>query len=167
MAECWECGRIMTRQNVEFTGKFKDEDFTVSTEGYLCECGYKTVQGDQTDGLNIAFADAYRTKYSLFTTSELLGFRKELNLSQQKFADFLGTNVQTIKKWEHGCVQDKSMNELIRLKMKEYYENINSGLSEQAGINKVFLMCPQKFESSNFIVNYPSSDLNQSSLASG
>lgn len=134
MAECWECGREMTEMPVDFILAIKGEEYNVSSMGYKCECGYKTIVGSQLDGFNIALADAYRRKYGLYTTAELLAFRKEFGFSQQSFADLLENSVQTIKKWEHGGVQDRSMNELIRLKVDEYRKtrkSFNAGYSKR------------------------------------
>jgi hypothetical protein len=37
-------------------------------------------------------------------------------MTQQQFSDYLGTGVASVKRWEAGQIQDKAMDELIRLK---------------------------------------------------
>ncbi|MCD8481573.1 MAG: nucleotidyltransferase domain-containing protein [Verrucomicrobia bacterium] len=61
---------------------------------------------------------AYRNRFGLLAPEEIIGFRKELELSQQRFADLLGVGVASVKRWEKGLVQDKAMDELIRAKMQ-------------------------------------------------
>jgi hypothetical protein len=56
-----------------------------------------------------------------------------LNLDRRQFADLLNTDERKINILEHGGVQDKSMNELIRLKMNEYRQKrkcLNAGFSK-------------------------------------
>jgi len=118
---CWKCGKDMKEAELEFTDKTNGETFTVKTMGIVCENGHKNIGAPQMDAYNIAFADAYRKKHGLLTTMELLLFREEiLKKSQQDFADYIGVHVQSVKKWEHGCVQKESSDKLIRNKIKKY-----------------------------------------------
>ncbi|MCD4786582.1 MAG: helix-turn-helix domain-containing protein [Candidatus Eremiobacteraeota bacterium] len=112
----------MEEKNTEFTHKTKGESVTFKTKGLVCKCGYKTVARSQMNTYNITMADAYRKKHNLLTTKEILGFRHSLDMSQQQFADLLGVHVQTIKRWEHGVIQEKAMDKLVRLTMKEVRE---------------------------------------------
>jgi putative zinc finger/helix-turn-helix YgiT family protein len=119
MISCWNCDENLTEQdNIEFEGEVKGEKLTVKTRGFLCSCGFKTVGSKNMDAYNIAIADAYRKKHGLLTTGDILK-RKDYNLSQQKFADCLGTHVQSIKRWEHGGVQEESMDKLMRYTFAE------------------------------------------------
>ena len=119
---CWECGMEMKEGVWEFEDEVNGEEFKVKTKGIKCEgCGYQTVASSQMDSYNIAFADAYRKKHELLTTEELLHYRNEvLKMSQQAFADYIGVHVQSVKKWEHGCVQKESTDRNIRNKVNEY-----------------------------------------------
>jgi putative zinc finger/helix-turn-helix YgiT family protein len=125
MFTCWDCGREMRESLVEFTDEENGEEFTLLLNGYSCECGRKTVSAGQMDAYNIAFADAYRQKHELLTTRDFLEFRKLLGMSQQKFADFLSVHVQSVKRWEHGGLQEKAMDEYVRLKINDIFEKGN------------------------------------------
>jgi transcriptional regulator with XRE-family HTH domain len=50
------------------------------------------------------------------TSTEIRANRALLTMTQQQFADHLGTGVASVKRWEAGQIQDKAMDELIRLK---------------------------------------------------
>jgi putative zinc finger/helix-turn-helix YgiT family protein len=117
---CWECGNVTEEKELELTERYKGEEFKIKTMGLICENGHTSLLGRHLDVYNIALADAYRETHGLLTTKQLLDFRKKLHMSQQDFADFLDTHVQSIKHWEHGRVQERSMDSLIRLKMQEY-----------------------------------------------
>ena len=60
-------------------------------------------------------ADWYRQKEALLTSVEIRHARERLKLSQQAFADYLGVGVASVKRWEWGNVQDRSMDRLLRL----------------------------------------------------
>jgi putative zinc finger/helix-turn-helix YgiT family protein len=125
MNTCWECGKEMQEKELQFTGKVKGEEFTLETPGIVCECGYRNVGAHQMDEYNIKLADAYRKAHNLLTSKQIKKCRKRLGMSQQEFADFLKVHVQSIKRWEHGCVQEESMDELIRFKIKKMFPDEN------------------------------------------
>jgi hypothetical protein len=53
-------------------------------------------------------------------------------MSQQRFSEYLGAGVASVKRWELGQIQDRAMDELIRLKtdVEAARENLRS-LEEQ------------------------------------
>jgi len=116
---CWDCGEVMEEKEIDFKGTIKEEEFEFKTIGLICPNGHKSLLGLHMDAHNIKLADAYRKKHGLLSTDELLNYRKKFGMSQQEFADFLDTHVQSIKRWEHGCIQDKAMDSLIRLKIEK------------------------------------------------
>lgn len=126
MHTCFDCGREMKREILEFTDEVNNEKITFKTKGFICECGRKTIEAPQMEAYDIALADAYRKKNGLLTTDEIKGFRRRLGISQQVFADFLGVSVRSIKRWEHGCVQDRAMDNLMRLNLKEHFKKKDS-----------------------------------------
>jgi len=42
--------------------------------------------------------------------------RRMLGMSQQDFADYLGVGAASVKRWEAGQIQDRALDELMRLK---------------------------------------------------
>jgi len=77
------------------------------------------------EAYDIALADAYRKIKGLLSTKEIIGIRRKLGMSQQMLADFPGVSVRSVKRWEHGCIQDKAMDELIKLKSESEINKTN------------------------------------------
>jgi len=60
--------------------------------------------------------DVYRRKHHLLTGEEIRLRRERLNLSQEGFSEWLRVGVASVKRWEGAQVQERAMDELIRLK---------------------------------------------------
>lgn len=117
MPKCWQCEEEMQKStSVEFSQKFKGEDVVFRSPGYECNCGYKTVSGNQLDEYNINKADAYRRKHGLLTSGEIKAIRRKLKMGKRKFAEFLGVSDKSVKRWEKGKVQNLANDNLIRMK---------------------------------------------------
>jgi putative zinc finger/helix-turn-helix YgiT family protein len=107
----------MVQKTIKLSGERNGESFTVSIPGLVCsKCGFSTVSNKQSGKFTQAISDAYRAAHGLLTGAELRRLRIELEMSQQEFAEYLGVGVASVKRWECGQIQDKAMDELIRLK---------------------------------------------------
>jgi len=85
--------------------------------GLRCElCGFQTVDSAQSAEFTKLVSDAYRESRGLLTGAEIRARRAQLSMTQQRFSEYLGTGVASVKRWESGQIQDKAMDELIRLK---------------------------------------------------
>jgi putative zinc finger/helix-turn-helix YgiT family protein len=115
---CFECGRDgLQPATVHLTGTRHGEPFTVELQGVKCgECGFETVDSIQSVEFSQLVSDAYRRAHGLLTSAEIRTRRARLGLSQQEFADYLGTGSASVKRWEVGQIQDRAMDALIRLK---------------------------------------------------
>jgi len=114
---CFKCGEILKARKAPIVGEYAGESFTVTADALVCKkCGYKTVHATKLDEYRRLLADAYREKKELLTSEEIRNIRNRLDMSQEQFAAYLGVGVASIKRWELGQVQDKSMDQLIRLK---------------------------------------------------
>ena len=115
--DCYRCGSEMKVGLANFEGEYAGRNFDVSAEGLLCpQCGYKTLHASQIDAFKTIVADAYRIAESLLTSTDIRKVRTQLRMSQDEFAECLNVGVASVKRWELGKAQDKSMDELIRLK---------------------------------------------------
>lgn len=49
---------------------------------------------------------------------DIIAFRKELNMSQERFAAYIGTTTTSVNRWENGKVKPSRslLREIIRLK---------------------------------------------------
>jgi putative zinc finger/helix-turn-helix YgiT family protein len=114
---CIRCGQEMQSRVAPVRGTFAGKDYTVETEAMVClSCGYVTVHASQFDRYGTAIADAYRRDEGLLRSSEIREVRGRLGMSQDEFARYLGVGPASVKRWEHGQPQEKSMDELIRIK---------------------------------------------------
>jgi len=65
-----------------------------------------------------AIADAYRSKTGLLTSHEIKSLRISHGLSQQQLADLINVGVASIKRWETGLIQSKSMDHILRMQLQ-------------------------------------------------
>jgi putative zinc finger/helix-turn-helix YgiT family protein len=115
---CFECehGRL-AGADVQLTGERNGENFVIQMPGLRCgSCGFETIDSVESAEFTRLVSDAYREKHGLLTGVEIRARREQLKMSQQPFAEYLGVGVASVKRWELGQVQDKAMDELIRLK---------------------------------------------------
>lgn len=117
--KCLQCENgTLTPSMVSLRGTRNNEEFTVTVPGLHCTvCGFATIDNRQSGEFTRAISDAYREAHSLLTGAELKSRRSQwLKMSQQQFADYLGVGIASVKRWESGQVQDRAMDELLRLK---------------------------------------------------
>lgn len=124
---CFECGQADLEMKImPFVGARYGEEFTVEVPGMFCpSCGFQTLDSDQGEALTLAVSVAYRRRHGLLTETEIKARRQQAAMSQQQFADYLGVGVATVKRWEAGQIQDKAMDELLRLKTDLAFARVN------------------------------------------
>lgn len=120
--ECYNCNS--TKLNLVSKKGFIDfkdmQGLEYLYQAYECEkCHAAVTTTEQQRQKTIAIADAYRVKKKLYSSQEIREFRKKWDMSQEKFADFLGAGVASVRRWEGAGIQDLSQNEVIRLKCDE------------------------------------------------
>jgi putative zinc finger/helix-turn-helix YgiT family protein len=115
---CFECGDgTLTPNRVQLEGSRHGETFTVETDGLKCDqCGFETIDNEQSAEFTQLVSDAYRKAHGLLTGEEIHSRRTQLGMTQQRFSEYLGTGVASVKRWEAGQIQDRAMDQLIRLK---------------------------------------------------
>lgn len=112
---CPKCnGRMMLRQ-IDKTISFRGENLDIQFEEYVCEdCQLHVGTVEQAAVIQNLIADAYRKKVGLLTGQEIREKREELGISQKKLAKRAGVGIASIKRWEKGIIQTKSMNAALR-----------------------------------------------------
>jgi putative zinc finger/helix-turn-helix YgiT family protein len=114
--ECPMCDGRLRERPIWQEDELKGVELRVRTPGVRCSrCAYQAVRVDQMADYGRAVADAYRHGQGLLTSGEIRAARKRLDMSQQGFADYLGVGIASVKRWEWGQVQEKSMDKLMRL----------------------------------------------------
>jgi len=102
---------------VELPAERNGQEFRVKMVGLKCStCGFQTIDSEQSGEFTRLVSDVYRQANGLLTSAEIVAARTRLGMNQQQFAEHLGTGPASVKRWEVGKVQERSMDELIRLK---------------------------------------------------
>lgn len=116
----------MVLKTTEKSMTLRGENITFQAESFVCkECGLEVATIEQTATIQNAIADAYRKKTGLLTGAEIRAGRERLNLSQKDLAKRAGVGIASIKRWENGIIQTKSMNSAL----KAAFQNIKVGNS--------------------------------------
>jgi putative zinc finger/helix-turn-helix YgiT family protein len=102
----------LTHKKKHMTFKGVDIDYPVGC--FVCPtCGLEAATLTQGADIQRSMADAYRKKVGLMTGSEIVESRKRKNLSQKKLANLMKIGIASIKRWETGIIQSKSMNKML------------------------------------------------------
>jgi len=125
---CLRCDNkeFVPEQDAVIEQELRGELFHVHTPVVKCsKCGWVTVDAATGEELRRRTADAYRKKHRLLTSDEIRSLRQLLDMSQKEFAAFARVGEASVKRWETWLVQEKSSDELIRLKCeKELYQRL-------------------------------------------
>ena len=94
---------------------FRGVDITLPVKEYYCHtCGLEFGTLEQTSEIQKAISEAYRAKIGLLTGEEIIAKRKRLNLTQEELARRLNVGIASMKRWETGSIQNKSMDQALR-----------------------------------------------------
>jgi putative zinc finger/helix-turn-helix YgiT family protein len=116
---CLRCDNetFVAKPDAVIEQQFKGETLQVQTHASACsKCGSVTLDVTQADELRRRTADAYRKKHGLLTSDAIRALRQLLDMNQREFAAFVGVGEASVKRWETWLVQEKSSDELIRMK---------------------------------------------------
>jgi putative zinc finger/helix-turn-helix YgiT family protein len=95
---------------------FRGVKITVPVEQYVCTaCGVEAGTANQAAHIQETIAEAYRKAVNLLTGEEIVEKRKRLNLTQEALAKRMNVGIASIKRWEGGTVQSKSMDHALRI----------------------------------------------------
>jgi len=96
--------------------EFRDIEINVPVEQYSCSiCGVEFGTMEQTDKIQKAIVEAYRKKVGLLTGKEIAEKREKQGLTQNDLAKRMNVGIASIKRWETGSIQTKSMDQALRL----------------------------------------------------
>ncbi len=139
---CPVCDKKMYLTTKDKTKIFRGVKINYKYQAYVCtECGIETGTIEQASGLQKIIADAYRKKTGLLTGEEIHESRKKSGLTQKELADIMGVGIASIKRWENGVIQSRSMDKSLRaaLKINQYRADLiesQNYLINQIGDNK-------------------------------
>lgn len=95
---------------------FRGVEVSYRTRAFVCPvCGLEAGTAQSAGLIQKALADEYRKKRGLLSGDEIRSLRKARGLSQELLAVRMGVGVASIKRWETGMVQTKSMDQALRM----------------------------------------------------
>ena len=95
---------------------FRGEEIVIPIEAFVCPtCSVEFGNVDQMAEAQKAIAEAYRKKAGLLTGREIVARRNRLGLTQEDLAKRMNVGIASIKRWETGAIQSKSMDRALRL----------------------------------------------------
>ena len=106
----------MKLRKINKTVSFRGMEIPCQVEAYVCpECGLEAGTVDSTGAIQQELAEVFRKRTGLLTGEEIKSLRKKRGLTQQELADRLKIGVASIKRWETGLIQSKSLDHALRL----------------------------------------------------
>jgi putative zinc finger/helix-turn-helix YgiT family protein len=95
---------------------FRGVSFAVPVEEYVCTvCGAEAGAPQQTAAVQKTISDAYRRAVDMLTGDEIVEKRKKLRLTQEALAKRMNVGIASVKRWEGGTIQSKSMDHALRI----------------------------------------------------
>ena len=123
---------------------FKGVDIDVETGVYICpECGLEAGTLQSAGVLQLAIADAFRTKQGLLTSGEIKELRKSRNLTQHQLAEIMNLGIASIKRWETGTVQSASMDHALRMQLQCRIQTDNYSGNREISLSRIKLVVRQ------------------------
>ena len=88
---------------------------SLQSKVHVCpECKLEAGTIEQTAQLQQAIAEAYRRKVGLLTGADIRALRKKAHITQDELAERTGAGIASIKRWETGQIQTKSIDQSQR-----------------------------------------------------
>ena len=109
----------MAHKKIRKQKTFKGVDIEYSADAFVCsECGLEAGTVQSAGNIQRSIADAYRKKIGLLTGQEIRSLREVKELTQQQLADAMNVGIASIKRWETGMIQTKSMDHALRIQLQ-------------------------------------------------
>ena len=106
----------MKLRKIDKTVNFRGMEIPCQVEVYVCpECGLEAGTVNSTGTIQQKLAEVFRKRTGLLTGEEIKSLRKKRGLTQKELADRLKIGVASIKRWETGLIQSKSLDHALRL----------------------------------------------------
>lgn len=113
--KCISCDQDLITEKLLKSISFKGINLEVEYETKICpSCGLEYATVEQTASLQVALAEAYKQQASKMTASEMKRYRKERKLTQANLANLMNVGIASIKRWEGGLIQSRSMDNLLK-----------------------------------------------------
>lgn len=112
--KCPVCHIVMTVSEMEKAINFRGVDVSYKYNAFVCpKCELEVGTLDQAATVQRKMSEAYRKKIGLLTGEEIKKYRKKYGLTQKALADKITVGIASIKRWEGGIIQSKSMDKVL------------------------------------------------------
>ncbi len=112
---CPVCDKEMELTKMDKKMVFREVEINYKDHVYVCvNCGMEVGTIEQAAQTQKIISNAYRKAVGLLTGGEIRDNRKKFNLSQKALADRMTVGIASIKRWEGGVIQSKSMDKALR-----------------------------------------------------
>jgi len=99
----------MLAEERDTTVENKDDDVSA------CDLGRNKVKNFEAERrMQLAVAESCRRMTGLLTSEDIKRMRKEKNMTQEQLAERMSVGIASIKRWETGSIQTRSMDQLLR-----------------------------------------------------
>ena len=131
----------MKLREIGKTVNFRGMEIPCQVEAYICPvCGLEAGTVNSAGAIQQELADAFRKRTGLLTGEDIKSLRKKRGLTQQELADLLKIGVASIKRWETGLIQSKSMDRALRLQLETCLTNDDFSGNRSFSINRIKLV---------------------------
>jgi len=135
---------VMKLKRVEKNTTFRGVDISYEADEFICrECKLEAGTVQTAGIVQKLIADAYRSKVSLLTGEEIISLRKSRGLSQQDLAGLMNVGVASIKRWETGLIQSKSMDHALRIQLQCRIQADNYSGNRELSLPRIKLVARQ------------------------
>ena len=105
----------MKKQTCKKDITFKNIGISYIEENFICStCKIEVSNKKQIANCQKAIADTYRLKVGLLSGEEIVKLRNKYKLTQKTLANKMTVGIASIKRWEGGVIQSKSMDKALR-----------------------------------------------------
>lgn len=105
----------MEEKKIERSVPFKGVNVILAEDAFVCPvCEFSAGTIDSAAKVQRTIADAYRRQSGLLTGQKIKKLRREKGMTQADLAGAMGVGVASIKRWETGSIQTKSMDQVLR-----------------------------------------------------
>lgn len=116
MKRCSMCDGNTRIKQRSYSCEIKNEKIDTFVNEYVCDsCGFVFTDFEmENDNINRGY-EIYKKNHNLLSSGEIKEIRNSRGLTQKEYANILGAGEKTIARYENGAIQDKAMDNLIRL----------------------------------------------------
>ena len=108
---------------------------------FVCaQCGLEAGSVQSAGDVQRAIADAYRTKAGLLTGQEIRSLREDRGLTQRQLAEVMNIGIASIKRWETGMIQTKSMDHALRMQLQRGIRSDNYTGNREISLPRIKLV---------------------------